>query len=490
MQSNNDMSGFACLNRVFNKTFHNPNYMNPDYLSYDLCKQLYVYHPLGKRIVDLPIDLTLNKDRILNVKHELSPELLEQFNKKWKELNLTRVIRNLAVTSRLYGIAALFIKADGVEDNKKIPDDKTLNNYKITPLVYDALNIAGSATGNQNIDSVDFLELKDVYRSGTALAKDRSIILSNGDPIYIEYINSAYGYAGRSVFQNCAGLLQSYLDVMEADNTVARKVALIVAKLNQGGSATRVQEAANDQKRNLLQEARNDNVLSIGTNEDIDTLNMTNVDNSLDTSRRHIIEDIANAIDLPVILLNGQKFTGGFGEGSEDTKNIGRHIDNKRQWLEPIFDFCDNLVMELAWDFNFIDSLNSKNSSFYDKNLTSFEEKQRLYKVKFQELKNSFSYSFPSFLTETEAEILDGDVKKINSMKTIFESVYDKVDPQTKSQLICWMMDNFNDLRSVNKVKIDYNPDEIKEFIEINGADDLINRLTNGNKQEQSNDTA
>lgn len=481
-------SGFACLNRTFNQTFNNEQYTNPSYLSYNLCKQLYVYHPLGKRIVDLPIDLTLNKERILNVKHELSPELIDQFNKKWKELNLTRAIRNLAVTSRLYGIAALFIKIKDIDDSENIPNDKNLNDYTITPLVYDALNIAGSATQNQNLESADFLELKEVYRSGQALAKDRSIILSNGDPIYIEYINSAYGFAGRSVFQNCASLLQSYVDVMGADNTVARKAALIIAKMQQSGSPTNLQGKAFEQKRELILEGINNNILNVGINEDISTLNMTNVDNSIDTARRHIIEDIANAIDLPVVLLNGQKFTAGFGEGSEDTKNIGRHVDSKRQWLEPIFNFCDNLVMDLAWDFNFIDSLNSQNSSFFDKNLP-IEEKKRIYKIRFQELKNGFSYSFPSFLTETESEILDGDVKKINSIKTIFDSVYDKVDPQTKSQLICWMMDNFNDLRSVNKVKIDYDPEEIEEFVENNGTDNLINHLFSDNNRDQPNDT-
>ncbi|CAI3957934.1 DUF1073 domain [Commensalibacter communis] len=441
-------------------------------LSYELCKILYVYHPLGKRLIEIPVNLSLNKKRIIKLQNDYSAELIDQFEKKWQELKITQNIKRLAITSRLYGIGALFLKIKGIKDTELLDKNQKLENYEIHPVVYDAMNIAGTASNNHNIDSIDFLQLSEIVRGGEALAKDRSCILSNGDPIYIEYIESAYGYGGRSIFQNCFDLMYSYLSIIHADNAVAKKVATLIIKLNQVGSANRVQEGASAQKRQMLATAGNGDVVSMAVGEEAETLSMMNVDQALDTARRHIIEDIANAVDLPVILLNGQKFSGGFGEGTEDAKNIAQHVDAIREWLEPVFNFCDDFVMDLAWNFDFIDALNNENSQFYDKTLLP-EEKQKKYNIFIQELKATFSYEFPSFLTETQSQIIESDNKKLMSIMEVFKNTYPLVDVDTKVKLICWVLDSVNELKGISDIKIDYDPEKIMGNINENGLNNL-----------------
>ncbi len=456
---------YSKLLKEFDKSSRSNYSFDLDYLDYRLCKAIYIYHPLGKRIIDLPIDLSMGQERIISVKHETkSDELTEQFIKVWNSFNLKNIIRRLATMSRLCGIAALFLKVEGYSDYEPLPLDIDWSELKITALVYDAMNIAGSASNNQDVMSEDFLKIKDVLRNGQALAKDRSYILTNGDPLYNEFSTSGFGFTGRSVYQNCIHLLRTWLDIDLADSMVARKCGLIIAKENNIGSATEIREKSLNLKRTLLKYGKTNDVLSVGGSTTIESLNLQNIDGSLDMVRNHVLENIANASDIPTIILGQQKFTQGFGEGGEDTKNVGRFIESIREWERGVYQFIDNFVMRIAWNFNFLKSLNKDNGDIFS---TKDEAKITIdrYLQVFYALKQSFNYTFPSFLTETESQIADGDAKKLSMITEVYDRLFSNVDADLKPKLANWLIDSVNNLRSTNKIRLDIDESELSNSI-------------------------
>ncbi|MFP3547875.1 hypothetical protein SB748_31335, partial [Rhizobium sp. SIMBA_035] len=82
-------------------------------------------------------------------------------------------------------------------------------------------------------------------------------MLNNGAPIYLDYVDSGYGYTGRSVYHAALFDLQSYIDVMHADRLIAQKAGVLVAKITTMGAAvTGAMQQLSGFKRNLLKEAR------------------------------------------------------------------------------------------------------------------------------------------------------------------------------------------------------------------------------------------
>ncbi|MCV5526602.1 hypothetical protein OFN18_31525, partial [Escherichia coli] len=80
-------------------------------------------------------------------------------------------------------------------------------------------------------------------------------------------------------------------------------------------------------------------VLQIGANDSIESIDLSNLEKPLDSSRNHILENIAAAADMPAIILNSETFAQGFGEGTEDARSVAVYIDNIREWLEPLYDY-------------------------------------------------------------------------------------------------------------------------------------------------------
>ena len=77
-------------------------------LSYQLCKELYLKHPLGAKLVDLPIDKGLMTKREILIQ-DAPPEVIEQFEKTWKTLKANRAIEMAVRNSRIYGTGSIAI---------------------------------------------------------------------------------------------------------------------------------------------------------------------------------------------------------------------------------------------------------------------------------------------------------------------------------------------------------------------------------------------
>ena len=403
--------------------------------SYELCKALYLYHPLGGKLVELPITLAMSQPRVLSVKDGPEELIVAQFEKVWEAFRANDHIFNCAVLARVYGVSSIIYGAKDTPTNQSI-DPWELPNLNLYFNVYDPLNTSGSLVPNQDPNSPDFQKVVSVTVSGDHYHRSRCVVHMNEMPVYIAYTASAYGYVGRSVFQRILFPLKSFIQTMRADDMVARKAGVLIAMMRQAGSIIdNLMQKAMGIKRSLLKEAETDNVLTIALDEKIETLNMQNVGDALTTARKNILENIASGSDgMPAVLINSETFAQGFSAGSEDAKYVAKYIDAKRTSMRPLYDFFDPLVMHAAW-----------NEEFYKSIQAAFPEYEKMsYKEAFYKWKASFKATWPSLLTEPDSEKVNVDKTKMESIISILETLAPQMDPENKVKLLQWAVDNLN----------------------------------------------
>ena len=372
--------------------------------SYILCKLIFTSHPLGAKIAHWPVEMALSETREIRVDAAADDEPAKEFMRQWAANGCDDVIAQVGTKARIYGMSAMVFGAvdpqrgDGgevIDPEEDIPLNR-LHELDIYFNVVDPLNTGGSLTLDQNPNNPDFLKSPGSLRvNGQKYGKGRFVVLMNEGPEYLDFENSTLGYTGRSAFRRCVYPLRSYLETQVANNQVAHKAGVLIAKIkNTSSVANRAMQMFSNIKAETLRIMGNENVLTIGTEESIESLNLMNVDGSLAGVRRSIIEDIAAAATMPAQILNSQTLAQGFGEGTEDAKQIANYIRGRRRWLKPVYDFCDVVTMRRAWTPAYIRSMKQRDPEQYG---TKSEE------TIFQEWRDSFSAQWPSENEDSEA---------------------------------------------------------------------------------------
>lgn len=398
--------------------------------SYQICKTIYAYHPLGKKMVDSPISMAQSQDRQITISNAPESRVREAFEKEWRKIHADEYIAQVAGIARIYGVGSVVVGAEDIDTDKEIPPEK-MADLSLYFNILDPLNTAGSLVLNQDPNAPDFQKYTIITASGKPYHRSRTVVLMNERPLYIEYTTSAFGYVGRSVYQRALFPLKSFVNSMIADDMVASKIAVIIAKLRAPGSIIdNVMQKMAGVKRQLLKEAQNTNVMSIDTEESIESLNLQNVDGAGTFARSNILKNIATAADMPAKLLDNETFVAGFGEGTEDAKNIARYIDGIREWMDPAYKFFDDIVMRRAW-----------NPEFYETIQSEFEEYQDVsYTDAFYRWKNSFKAEWPSLLKDPESESKLEEVRQ-KSVMSLMEVLMPHMDPDNRVRVIEWAVE-------------------------------------------------
>jgi hypothetical protein len=400
-------------------------------VSYQLCKTIYSYHPLGRKMADAPLYMAQSQKREISISNAPEDRVREAFEKQWQLLHADKYINQLGSISRIYGVGSLIVGADGLDPEKPLPVDK-LADLKLFFNLLDPLNTAGSLVLNQDPNSPDFMKSATIAVSGKPYHRSRSLVLMNEHPVYIEYTTSAFGYVGRSVYQRALFPLKSFVNTMITDDMIARKAGLIIAKLKSPGSPLdRAMQVLSGVKRQILKEAQTNNVLSVDITESIESLNLQNIDGAGSFARTNILKNIATAADMPAKMLENETMVAGFGEGTEDAKSIARYIDGIRMWLQPAYDFFDEICMACAW-----------NEEFYATIQADFPEyKDVSHKEAFWRWKNSFKASWPSLLKDPEADTKAEDVKQ-KAIISMLQVLMPNMDPDNRTRLIEWAVES------------------------------------------------
>ncbi len=425
--------------------------------SYALCKIIYLYHPLGAKMAESPISMAQSQDRMLNVHSPCGLKLVKQFENEWKKLECDRIIFNTMRLSRIYGIASVALLV-GNEFPTNIPVNYSeLWKMQIAFNVFDPLNTAGSLVMNLRPNDMNFLKANDgLYVQGANYHPTRVCIVMNEDPIFIGYTTSTFGYTGRSVYQRALFPLKSFINSIVTDDMVTKKAGVLIAKLKAPGSIIdNVMQSIAGFKRAILQEAQNNNVVSISVEEEVESLNLQNVSPAFGDARRNILENIAVSADMPAKLLNSETFAEGFGEGTEDAKNVARYIDRIRIQMEPIYKFFDKVTMYRAWNPEFYKALKNE----YPK-----EYKGISYEQAFYSWCESFESKWPNLLTEPDSDKIKIEDVRLKAVLALLEVLLPSVDADSRVKAILWAVENFNGNKMLFSHPLALSEVELKKF--------------------------
>lgn len=415
-----------------------PDILPGDQPSYEACKAIYLYHPIGAKLVDKPIDIAQSQARKISVPNSPEERIREAFEKDWVAIRADAHIKNTKRLSRIYGIASIAIMVDG-DDPKEPVDFSSLWKKQISFNVFDPLNTAGSLVLNQNPNAMDFQHVSDIRVGSKTFHRSRSTTIMNEDPVYIAYTSSAFGFVGRSVYQRTLFPLKSFVKSMVTDDMVVTKAGVLIAKVKQAGSIVdNIQQRLFGTKRNIVKEAKTYNVISIDPTEAIETLNLQNLDGAFLAARRDILENIATGAGMPAKLLTQETFAAGFGEGTEDAKSIAEWVDGFRVDMKVQYDFFDKIVQYRAW-----------NPEFYKTIQHDFPDSYagKTYEQAFYEWTNSFASEWPSLLKEPDSELVKVDDVKLRAVIAAVEILLPAIDPENKARVVAWLCDSFNELK-------------------------------------------
>ena len=415
-----------------------PDIIPGDAPSYQLCKTLYSYHPLGAKLVDFPIQMAQSMPREIAVPKGPEDRLVEAFLAEWAALGADRNIANLGRQAFIYGASTLALVGDASDPATPVQFEKLAQKASLTFNVLDPLNTAGSLVLNQDPNAVDYQKVAQVAVAGKVYNRSRTVTLFNEDPIYIEYTSSAFGYVGRSVFQRSLFQLKSFILTLITDNMIALKAGVLIIKLKQQSSAIdRLASAFNAQKRDMVKEAQTGNSINVGAEDSIESLNLQNLDGAYGMARKNILENIASASGRPAKIVMAETFAEGFGEGTEDAKHVAQYIDGVREWLGPAYQFMDRIAQRRAWSPEFYKTIQADFPEYKDVD----------YKTAFYTWSNSFKATWPSLLKEPESELVEVDKVKLEGISSVSQILLPIADPTNKAIIAQWMTDNLNSLK-------------------------------------------
>lgn len=434
-----------------------PDITPGDAPSYELCKTIYAFHPLGAKLAEKPIALAQSKPRIINIQRGPETKVREAFEAKFKELGCETSIFNLMTLSRIYGVASLALLVDGVTTDKPV-DYKKLYKAKIAFNVFDPLNTAGSLVINQIPNALDFMKTSGAIKvAGQTYHPSRTVVMMNEQPIYIAYTASGFGFVGRSVYQRILFPLKSFVQSMLTDDLVTLKAGVLIAKLKQPGSIIdNVMGKMFGLKRQVVKEAKTYNVISVATEEEIETLNLQNLDGAFSLARKDILENIAaGADDMPAILLNQETFSSGLADGSEDAAMVAHYVDRIREKMTDAYRFMDKIVMHVAWNEDFYKTVQAEFPDEYG---------DVPYETAFYEWANSFTAEWPPFIEEPPSDRVQVEDVKLKAVIAMLQVLLPAVDPENRAVVIEWACDNFNALKLMFDSTLELDFDALKDY--------------------------
>lgn len=425
--------------------------------SYQVCKTIYSYHPLGAKLADASIKLAQSQEREIEVPSLGADRLVEAFRREWDAIGRiggSAIILNAKRISRIYGVSALVVGARGYDTDKPLPMDR-IHKLDLYFNVLDPLNAAGSLVLNQDPNAPDFQKPTFVVAGHHKYHPSRSVVVLNEEPIYIEWTNSAFGYVGRSVYQRCLFPLKTFVQSMITDDMVTKKAGLLVAKMKAPGSIIdNVMQTMFGQKRQVLKSGSTGNVMSIGTEESVETLNMQNVADAAGFARTNCLKNVAMGADMPALLVNQETMTEGFGEGSEDAKQIARHVDGIRSEMAPLYAFMDEIVQRRAWSPEFFEALK-----------VDYPEYTKVkYQTALTQWRNAFKATWPNLLVEPDSEKIKVDKTRFESVVALAEISLPYMDPVNRARMIMFMQENANAQRNLFPSPLDLDEKELAEY--------------------------
>lgn len=425
--------------------------------SYQLCKEIFSYHPIGGKLAENPINMAQSQEREISVPDGPESILIPAFKKEWKNLGKVgadRWIKDTTVLSRVYGIASVVACNRGIKPSEPLQQEELLRD-DLYFSVFDPLNTAGSLVLEQDPTSPDFMKPKVIRVGSQQYHPSRVCVMMNEQPIYIQWSNSAYGFSGRSVYQRALYPLKTFLQSMLTDQLVTQKCGLLVAKVEQNTSAVNNRMLSMfGFKRTMLKQGNSGNVLNIGLKDSIESIDLKNLEGPARFARENCLKNIATAAGEPAKMLDQETLVSGFGEGSEDAKQIARRVDRMRIEMQPIYSFFDDIVMRRAWS-----------PEFYKSVQKAYPEYKKVpYETAFYTWRRSFNATWPNLLTEPDSEKAKAEKAKFEVVVAYVAAMAPIFDPKNKAALAVWAAEQVNESKALFTGRLDIDEAALMKF--------------------------
>src|SRR5208282_5465998 len=154
--------------------------------SYELCKLIYLFHPLGSKMAEAPIQMAQSQAREIDVSGGPKEDMLRAFNEDWEAIHADMYILQTRALARVYGASALCCLQKDKDSNDPLEPDQ-LYKKEISFAVYDPLNVAGSLVLQQTPNTMDFLKTTTIRVQGQTYHPSRSRICLNEMPIFLGF---------------------------------------------------------------------------------------------------------------------------------------------------------------------------------------------------------------------------------------------------------------------------------------------------------------
>jgi hypothetical protein len=424
--------------------------------SYQACKSVYVAHPVGAKMAETPVVMAQSQERRLSAPGAPGTAL-QAFEDEFKAIGATEAIRQTKVMSRVYGIATCGVVAEGVPPDRPLTP-KQMRDLRIAFNIWDPLNTAGSLVFNQNPNALDFLKQgQHVAVQGQAYHPSRTQVVINERPVYLAWTSASYGFVGRSVYQRAWFPLKSYLKTMVADDMIATKAGVIVAKIKMpGGFVDNVMGTAFSQKRNVVKEAEIGNVINITPDEEVSSLDLMNMEAPMTMARGNILKNCAVAADMPAVLLNEETFVEGFGEGTEDARRVAMFVKRLREEMDPQYRWFDEMTMHRAWGPDFYATVQRRYPQVFGK---------ISYTQAFYAWKNSFKATWPNWLEPEDNEKIQVEEVILNAAIAAVQTLMPISDPANQAALASWLADTINDQETLFRTPLEFDIEALENHL-------------------------
>lgn len=356
--------------------------------------------------------------------------------------------------ARVYGISSIGVGSRNGVTSGPLPLDK-LHEQDLYFNVFDPLNTAGSLVLEQDPNSPDYQKPRAISVGGKVWHPSRTVVMMNESPIYIEFTNSAFGFVGRSVYQRALFPLKTFIQSMITDDMVIKKIGLLIWKAK-GPTSVTDKRVLNffGMKRQNLKSGVTGNVLTIGVDEEVESLNFQNLDGPYKITRENMLKNIATAAGMPAVMLEQEALVEGFGEGTEDAKQIARYVDRVRIEMNPLYAFFDTIVQRRAWSPEFYESLKQDYPDY----------KGKPYETAFYEWRNSFQALWPNLLSEPDSEKAKTEDVRFKAAVAVIEVLAPLLDPENKADAVDWLQGEINSRKLLFSTEMNLDIEALKEY--------------------------
>jgi len=412
---------------------------------HDTVKLFAQYHPLVNRLTSYPLNMALARG--FEFKMPNAPqEAINEFTKAAMRYRAKESVVELHRLKKIYGASSMAVVINDEQKTNQPIDYEVLaagigNNLSFNSL--DPMITAGSLVSSLDPNSARFLRPVTITSQGRSYHASRCIVVQNeGEPAdWISYNKAAYGFLARSDFVRALPLLQVYLRLKIAEMYLADKVGVMVVQSEGSGAVIdHSSEVVNEIKRISVDLAETGNVLSIGLNDKISTLDVTNANSVLVMLNDSCITAIATACgNMPAGILKNEALAQGRADGTHDKEMHDLFYVQIQDSTKPTFDFVDNLIIRAAWTREFVERIKVKYRHLQGKS----------YAVIMKGWMDGYERVFLSPSVPSEEQATNIAKQKIEALASssamITASV--KLGAINSQILIEWQAKNINDLR-------------------------------------------